>query len=179
MMGILVLSMIALGYGIIRYMKQKEWKEEKLTRMPLVLVLILSLLLPCGISISPGPSEVLPNLRYMLIDILGILGFSRIAGGEWTSNIISVSIVTQSSTALYAILAYLVASIITILFLIAYVKKTLGSDKVVFGIILVTIIASGVSLGQSIIMIPITPLLTLMILFWMWTTTIVNEDRIE
>ena len=147
-------------------MSYRELDEDRLRRRPSLFLMVISILFPCGISISPLLNPTLPNLRFVLVDVLFALGASRTPGTDWTLDYYSSSLVTGNDMLLLVALPYLIGSLLSIVFLMGYLRKEISGKLLSIGIFTIIVVVMLVPMYVSILLVPITPLLALSIVFW-------------
>ena len=161
-----VIMLIPLGAAAAYYINRKKQKEDSLSRGPSLLVMTLSILLPYGLSATPIPDPTLPNLRFIMVDVLFSLGASRTPGTNWTVNYYSSSVITENDMLLLVALPYLIGSLLSIVYLMAYLRKELSLKLLGVGVLIIMVIVMIVPLSTSVLLIPVTPLLALSISIW-------------
>ena len=169
MMRLMILSVIMLipiGAAIGYYVNYKKQGEKSLSRGPSLLIMALSILLPCGLSATPLPDPALPNLRFIMVDVLFSLGASRTPGTNWTVNYYSSSVITRNDMLLLVALPYLIGSLLSIVYLMAYLRRELSLRLLCIGTLIIMVIIMIVPLSASVLLIPVTPLLALSISIW-------------
>ncbi len=163
---LLLIGVIPLGAGIGYYMRSQERKGKKADRGLTLFAMVLSVLLPCGISVVLHADPLFPNLKFVLVDVLFSLGISRSPGSSWSVSYYSSSFVSANDQLLLVSVPYLVVSILSIVLLMGYLRNDMSGKLFVLGTLIVLIVVMLVPLTASLLLVPITPLLSLSIAFW-------------
>ena len=137
--------------------------------------MIRSILIPCGVSSSPIPDPSLPNLRYVVTDSFFTLGISRSPGADWITDIL----LTTNNYLLFVSVPYLVSSILSILLLMAYLRKKTSGRILGAGLFAVIVTVMLVPLVVSVFVVPLTPILAFLITFWTNNLRFAQEEKDE
>jgi parallel beta-helix repeat protein len=174
-MVLLMICLIPLGAAIGFQMRYREIEEQRLGRGPSLFFMVLSIALPCGISSTPLPDMTLPNLRFVLVDILFAIGVSRAPGSDWSLNYYNSSIITGDDMLFFITVPYLLGGLITIGLLMTYLKRQRGGKLFAFELLAITVILMIIAQLVSVLLIPITPLLAISIIFWVSKMRIIHR----
>ena len=102
-----LIGLIPLGAAIGHRMRLQKRSGKEMDRRPSLLVMVLSVLLPCGISMALPATPLFQDLKYIIVDALFTLGVSRSPGADWTVGYYSSSIVSANDQVLLASVPYL------------------------------------------------------------------------
>jgi hypothetical protein len=167
MAALSLIGVILLGAVIGYHMNSREHRGKRIGRGPSLFFVTLSVLVPCGISIAPPADPLFRNLKYIIVDVLLTLGVSRSPGTDWSVSYYSSSTVTANDQLLLVSVPYLVACMLSIVLLMGYLRRDIGGKLLGLGIFMIIVVIMVIPLAASVLLLPITPLLTLSIVFWM------------
>lgn len=117
---LLLIGVIPLGAGIVYFMRSQERKGKKEYNGLALFAMVLSVLLPCGISVVLHADPLFPHLKFVLVDVLFSLGIFRSPGSSWSVSYYSSSFVSANDQLLLVSVPYFVVSILSIVLLMGY-----------------------------------------------------------
>ncbi len=171
-MILFLISLIPLGAAVGYYMRYEEIDEDKMGKEPALFFMVISILIPFGVSSSPLLDPSVPNLKYVISDILFTLGVSRSPGNDWV-----VSSILSPNDYLFIVSGpYLIGCVFSIILLLGYLRKKISER--IFSVVILSMIVVLMLVANlvSILLVPITPLLALSIVFWA-TRMGLNQDE--
>jgi parallel beta-helix repeat protein len=147
-------------------------KEKSSGRRPSLYLMVLSTLIPFGISPSPIPNSLLPELKYELVSFFFSIGASRNPGADWEVSYYAGPGLLATDYWVLVAVPYLIACLLAILFLIGYFRGNLTLEHFKVGVVTTMVvsvilpIAMVLPFAKMLFVVPITPVLGLSITYW-------------